>query len=353
MQHKLTVQQIDCLQKTMECRGIQYQYRVQTYELQLEHLTVRPQCQLYILDQHRQLKTSEIIDTIHPYFALRYKKLMDTAYDGVLRIERGWNIDERNRRFYFVAQPTQMEEALLAGYEADDMMAHFMRHIMSYLDLVEAVERKEAQWLLFLDKGIYRQLDHIHLFEEPFENCRGMQLTYGEVLPIVTDDREIDLQKCVQNMITFYYEPGQRSEIARQLLQQSNYQEFHYRIITYVRNRCIHHPTYLQDTPVAEVHGKELLKRDERFGNDRVFLISDIQIIEDTADEAVKKRMIQEVVSIVFECLLPNVIVINNVLAEKYFTAQQLKALYFEQRLDDYQYVIHKSQYKGVALRVI
>lgn len=204
MQHKLTVQQIDCLQQTMECRGIQYQYRVHTYELQLEHLTVRPQCQLYIMDQHRQLKTSEIIDTIHPYFATSYKTLMDTAYDGVLQNDSVWDIDARNRRFYFIAQPTHLDEALAAGYEVAHIMAHFTRHIISYLDLVQAVERGDAQWLLFLDRGIYRQLAEEHLFEEPFENCRGTQLTYGEVIPIVTDASEVDLQQRIQNMITFY-----------------------------------------------------------------------------------------------------------------------------------------------------
>lgn len=89
------------------------------------------------------------------------------------------------------------------------------------------------------------------------------------------------------------------------------------------------------------------------FGDASVFSIDDVVILEDTVDGAVKKRAMQEAISIVFECLPSNIIVINNVLAEKMFTRQQLAALKFELLPDQFQYYMHKDNYHGVALKAI
>lgn len=354
MQQTLNVQQINKVKHPLQLRGLEHEYTMYTYELQLDDVVQRPQCQLYILDQHRQLDFDEVIPHIHPYFAARYDKLAKTAYDGVLKTDSVWDIDEKNRRFYFLEYPTALEEAVAAGYSVADMMGAFMRHIIRYIELVQAVHCKDGrQWLFFLDEHIYSYLQSTTVLTEKFHGCRGNTLTYGTVIPLVISEQEIDLAQQLDDMITFYYEPGQRSAISKQLLEKSSYKHFHYRMITYVRNRCIIFDKFLQDDAVAEVHGKEILGHHSYFGDANVFSIDDVVILVDTADEAVKKRAIQEAISIVFECLPSTIIVMNNVLAEKMFTEAQLAALKFEPLTEHYQYYIHKDNYHGVALKAI
>ena len=149
MQQTLNVQQINQLQQHVQLRGLDHHYTMYTYELQLDDVVQRPQCHLYIVDQHRQLVFDEVIPQIHPHFAARYEKFAETAYDGVLKTESVWDIDEKNRRLYFMAYPTSLEEALEAGYDADHMIAAFMRHMMRYVELMQAVYGKDGRQSLF------------------------------------------------------------------------------------------------------------------------------------------------------------------------------------------------------------
>lgn len=354
MQQTLNVQQINQLQQHVQLRGLDHDYTMYTYELQLDDVVQRPQCHLYILDQHRQLDFDEVIPHIHPYFAARYQKLAQTAYDGVLKNENVWDVDEKNRRLYFMEYPTMLDEALESGYDVDEMISGFMRHIIRYVELVQAVHCKDGrQWLFFLDEHIYYHLNDTPVLTETFHGCRGDVCTYGSVIPLITSEHEIPLEQQLDQMITFYYEPGQRSAISRELLEKSSYKHFHYRMVTYVRNRCVMSNKFLQDEAVAEVHGKELIGKHSYFGDVSVFSIDDIVILEDTEDGAVKKRAIQEAISIIFECLPSHIIVINNVLAEKMFTREQLATLKFELLPEQFQYYMQKEHYHGVALKAI